>query len=160
MPVREFNHATDKEQLRDCVIELQDFEHAVDARIPSGAEIVDDYILQMFDRCRHFGGKLLVVDVDGSIAGYVMVLTKMKAEELAEGNYEYALVADIVVLEKYRQRGFGRELLQAAEAYARNRAVKWLRIDALAANSTARELYESSGFSDFCVELEKDLSQS
>lgn len=159
MSIRKFNHTTDKESLRDCVIELQDFERAIDDRIPPGAEIADDYILQMFDRCKHFGGQILVADADGDIGGYVTVLTKMKGEEIAEGGYEYGLIADIVVLERYRQRGFGRQLLEAAEAFAKKQAVKWLRIDSLASNVAAGKLYESSGFSSFCIEFEKDLSR-
>ena len=69
MQIRPYVSDTDGEQLRACVIELQNFEREIDPRMPSGEEIVDDYIIAMLFRCRMCDGQVLVADVDGEIAG-------------------------------------------------------------------------------------------
>ena len=160
MPIREFVAGTDMAPVRECLIELQNHERAIDSRIPSGEDIVDAYLPEMLNRCGNCMGKILVAEVDGEIAGYVTILTKVTSEELAAGDFEYGLVSDIVILQKYRKRGLGRELLDAAETYARACKVKCLRIGALEGNQAARTLYSSMGFSCLYVELEKDLTGS
>jgi GNAT superfamily N-acetyltransferase len=140
------------------VIELQDFEHALDPRLPSGSDIVDEYIPQMLERCESCLGRIFVAEVDAEIAGYVTILTKVSSGELEDGDIEYGLVADLIVRQQFRGAGIGRKLLAVAEEYAKRHNVKWLRIAALAANQSAKELYSSVGFSELFVELEKNLT--
>ncbi len=152
-----YDNRAHAQALRDCVIELQDFERKLDPRVPSGSEIVDEYIPQMMQRCKSCLGQVLVAEVDGDIAGYVTILTKVSSGELEDGDIEYGLVADLVVRQAYRGAGIGRALLESAERYAIDHDVKWLRIAVLAANRSAKELYSSAGFSDLYVEMEKIL---
>jgi ribosomal protein S18 acetylase RimI-like enzyme len=102
----------------------------------------------------------LVAEADGEIAGYVMILTKVRSEDLEDGDVEYGLVADLVILEKFRKMGFGKKLLEAAEAHAMSNGVRWLRVGVLAGNPAAMNLYFAMGFSDSYMELEKDLMTS
>lgn len=160
MPIRQFVARTDTTPVRECLIELQNHERRIDPRMPSGEDIVDAYMPEMLGRCKECAGKIFVADVDSSIVGYVTVLTRVRSEELAAGDFEFGLVTDVVVLRQYRNNGLGRELLEAAEAYARSCNVKWLRIGALDGNREARTLYASMGFSGMYVELEKNLADS
>jgi GNAT superfamily N-acetyltransferase len=155
--IRKYNSETDAEQLRDCVIELQNFERKIDPRMPSGEEIADDYIVAMLFRCRTCEGQVLVADVDGEIAGYVTMLNRVQSDDLDDGNLEFGLIADLLVRKAYRGTGLGRELMAAAESFAREHSVRWLRISVMSENAAARKLYSSSGFSEIYVELEKDL---
>jgi GNAT superfamily N-acetyltransferase len=70
---------------------------------------------------------------------------------------EFGLIGDLVVLEEYRKRGYGTELLSAAEQEAKASNVKWLRVGVLSENRVASELYLSRGFSPHSVQLEKAL---
>ncbi len=157
MQIRPYVSDTDGEQLRACVIELQNFEREIDPRMPSGEEIVDDYIIAMLFRCRMCDGQVLVADVDGEIAGYVTMLNRVQSDDLDDGNLEFGLVADLLVRNAYRGTGLGRELMAAAESFAKEHDVRWLRISVMSENAAARKLYASSGFSEIYVELEKDL---
>ena len=157
MQIRPYVSDTDGEQLRACVIELQNFEREIDPRMPSGEEIVDDYIIAMLFRCRMCDGQVLVADVDGEIAGYVTMLNRVQSDDLDDGNLEFGLVADLLVRNAYRGTGLGRELMAAAESFAKENGVRWLRISVMSENAAARKLYASSGFSEIYVELEKDL---
>jgi GNAT superfamily N-acetyltransferase len=156
--IRKFNKQTDAQQLRDCMIELQDFEREIDPRMPSGEEIADDYIVEMLQRCRTCEGQVLVADSDGEIAGYVTILNRVQSDDLDDGNIEFGLVADLMVRKSYRGTGLGRKLMDAAESFAKAHDVRWLRVSVMAANATARKLYASAGFSEIYVELEKQLS--
>jgi GNAT superfamily N-acetyltransferase len=157
--IRKYNSETDVQQLRDCVIELQNFEREIDARMPSGEEIVDDYIVAMLFRCRMCEGQVLVADVDGEIAGYVTMLNRVQSDDLDDGNLEFGLIADLLVRKAYRGTGLGRELIAAAESVAKEHDVRWLRISVMSENAAARKLYASSGFSEIYVEPEKDLDE-
>ena len=158
MKILEFDKRVHLQQLRDCIIDLQDYERSIDPRMPSGSDIVDEYVPQMLLRCKSALGQIFVAEVDGNVAGYVTILTKVSSGELEDGNIEYGLVDDLVVLQKYRGEGLGRDLLVKAEEYAKDHDVRWLRIAVLAANRSAKELYSTMGFSDLFVEMEKDLT--
>jgi GNAT superfamily N-acetyltransferase len=159
MIIRAFDSKADTQQLRDCVIELQNFEREIDPRMPSGEEIVDDYIVAMLFRCRMCDGEILVADIDGEIAGYVTMLNRVQSDDLDDGNLEFGLIADLLVRKAYRGTGLGRDLIAAAESFATEHDVRWLRISVMAQNAAARKLYASTGFSEIYVELEKDLER-
>ena len=158
MVIREFDSASDLEGLRQCVISLQNFERGFDSRMPPGEDIADNYINDIFERCSKHEGKVLVADSNGSVAGYVLVLCKVVSDEIIEGDLEFGRIGDLVVLEAYRGMGFGKKLLTAAEHYAKEKKVKWLRIGVLSANSVAEKIYIADGFVPLTLELEKPLS--
>lgn len=157
--IRAFEEDRDLAGVRRCLIELQDCERAIDRRMPPGAQIAHEYVARMMDRCVEHDGAIFVADADGEIVGYVTVLARIQNEELEDGDYEYALVADLVVIEAFRKRGLGRQLLARAEAYAREKRAEWLRVGVLTNNQPAFRLYESAGFSDRLSELEKPLAR-
>ena len=157
--IRKYSSETDAQQLRDCVIELQNFEREIDPRMPSGEEIVDDYIVAMLFRCRMCDGQILVADVDGEIAGYVTMLNRVQSDDLDDGNLEFGLIADLLVRKSHRGSGLGQELMAAAETFAKENGVRWLRVSVMAQNAAARKLYAATGFSEIYVELEKDLER-
>jgi GNAT superfamily N-acetyltransferase len=160
MSIRKYSARTDLPRLRQCLIELQNFERNFDPRLPLGEDIVEAYIPDMLQRCKRCGGTVLVADIDGMVAGYVTVMAKVRSEEMGAGDFEFGLITDIVVLPEYRKTGLGKELLAAAEAFAKANGVKWLRIGALTANHAAKDMYSSMGFSGLYVELEKDLTET
>ena len=157
MQIHDYQREPHLDEIRESVIELQDFEHAIDGRLPRGADIVDDYMLQMFHRCRRCNGLILVAEVDDNVAGYTLVLARVQGDGVEDGNIEYALVADLIVKSRYRGTGVGRKLLAAAETYAKTQGANWLRIGALSDNGAALRIYESAGFSPLYVELEKAI---
>ena len=156
--IRAFNNEDDFDQVGKCLIELQDFERQIDPRMPAGADIVDQYVPQMLVRCQACNGQVLVATVEDEVAGYVTVLSRVKGDDIGDGETEFGLIADLVVRATYRRMGIGQQLLDAAETFARAKGVNWLRIGSLASNQIARELYTARGYTDLYVELEKDLT--
>ncbi len=157
MHIREYDETKDRAGLRRCVIELQDFERNFDPRKPEGSGIADAYIENLLSKCRRCLGAIFVAEDAGIVVGYTCVLARVRSDDVSDEPREYALVKDLVVLSNYRNRGIGRRLLDASEAYARDHGAACLQIAALAANAVARALYTERGFKEREIILEKPL---
>jgi ribosomal protein S18 acetylase RimI-like enzyme len=62
-----------------------------------------------------------------------------------------------VVLPTYRRRGIGRALLAHAERFATASGAGVFRVGVLAKNEAAGRLYNSSGFTNYHIQLIKTL---
>lgn len=155
-PVRDYE-SRDEATLRECVIQLQDVEREIFARTAEGVAIAKPYIEYLVEVCSANRGKILVVEQDGRAVGYSAVQFWDNSEEVHEEPYEYAYISDLVVLDVYRGRGFGRALLHAAESYAKGQGIEILRIGVLAGNKSVRRMYERFGFDEHKVVFEKPI---
>lgn len=156
MRIREYEER-DLPAIRACVMALQDYERALDARMPPGAEMVDAYMTRMLERCRTSKGTIFVGERSGAVVGFVCIWSRVTSDEPNEGPKEYGLVSDLVVLPAFRGRGAGRALLARAEAYAREHDVRWLRVGVLSKNEPALALYARAGYEPYLTYLEKQL---
>lgn len=157
MLIREYQ-PSDATAVKQCLIELQDFERELDPRLLDGRLIADKYLKYMLARCREEAGKVFVVEVKNKVVGFVAVQSKVKSEDIDEEEYEYAYISDLAVLSNYRKRGLGRALLKAAESYGLSKGAKLIRIGVLAKNRAARRLYEDCEYQERQVVLEKVLT--
>jgi ribosomal protein S18 acetylase RimI-like enzyme len=91
---------------------------------------------------RHFiswpKATLIVVEDDGEIAGYVLVLYPPRSK--------LARVYSIAVDHKFRGHGLGPRLLSAAEDAARRRGRRAMRLEVREHNTRAIARYEKSGY--------------
>jgi malonyl-CoA O-methyltransferase len=156
--IRDYEPTRDEGPLRECVVALQEFERTLEPALPKGEAMADAYLAFLFDRCAAAAGRVFVAEVDRAVVGFVGVLAEVPPAEPDEEQAPYAYVSDLVVLPTYRRRGIGRALLDRAEAFARERGARMLRVAVLAKNRPAGELYRSLGFSDYVVQLSKMLS--
>jgi GNAT superfamily N-acetyltransferase len=150
-------HPNDEAACRACVVELQDAERHVDARLRPGESMADAYLAQMHAYCRDYDGTIFVAEHGGEIAGLVSVLARVPFESLDEPPGDYAIVAELVVRDRFRRQGIAQSLLDVAEQYARDRGASELRIGVLSQNDAARRLYVRKGFSPYKETLTKPL---
>lgn len=155
--IRDYEPGQDRDQLRACVVELQEFERGLEPRLPVGEEMADTYLAFMLERCARTSGRVFVAEVDHTVVGFVAVLANVPQEEPDEDRAPYAYVSDLLVRSAYRRRGLGRALLEHAEKFARGAGARLLRVGVLARNEGARRLYASMGFADYTVQLIKPL---
>ena len=141
--------------MRNCVVELQEFERRIDDRLRPGESMATEYLSHMLDRCESCAGTILVAEADGVLAGFVTILTRVPFESLDDPPGHYALISDLVVRERFRGRGLGTELLRDAEHYAVTAGARELRVGVLSENRAAAGLYRRAGFRPYLQTLAK-----
>ena len=149
--------SADGVSLRDCIAELQDAEREIDGRLRPGRSIASDYQDRMLDECRRYAGEIFVLEIDGAIAGFTTVYCRVPFERLDEPSGDYAIVAELLVREAHRRRGYARALLSHAERFAGTQGASELRIGVLSENAPARALYLDAGFRPYIETLSKSL---
>lgn len=155
--IRDYEPAQHRDQVRSCVVELQEFERGLEPSLPRGRDMADAYLTFLLDRCSSTAGRVLVAEIDHGVVGFVVVLCRVVPEEPDEDQTPYAYISDLVVLPRYRRRGIGRALLDRAEALVRNSGTRILRVGVLAKNEPAARLYRAVGFTDYQLQLVKRL---
>jgi ribosomal protein S18 acetylase RimI-like enzyme len=145
----------ERASLLDCIAELQDAERAIDDRLRPGRAIAADYLVAMLEECRQWAGQIFVLEVDGAVAGFTTVYTRVPFERLDEPPGDYAIVAELLVRREYRRRGYARVLLAHGERYAASQGATELRIGVLSDNVAARALYVDFGFRPYIETLSK-----
>lgn len=147
--------ADDARAVEACIVELQDYERRIDPRLRPGSSMAGEYLAQTLARCTDYTGCVFVAESGDVVAGFTTVLARMPFLELDDPPGEFALITDLVVLERFRRQGCGRALLAAAERFARECGATELRIGVLSANRTAKDLYARAGFSSHAEVLSK-----
>ena len=151
--IRRYQSDRDRFGVRDCIVELQEYERSLEAGLPAGQAMADDYLAFLMRRCEECEGGMILAVVDGEVVGFVCVLTKVSPAEPDEGPASYAYISDLIV--RASHQGLGRRLLQKAELLARSKGASDLRVGVLARNHVTRELYASLGFVEYQVQLTK-----
>lgn len=154
--IRLFDVERDAPGLRRGVIELQEFERALEPRMPRGEDMADAYVADMLASCERWQGAIFVADEDGEVVGFVSVFARVPAE-IDEPREPYALIQDLIVSPEHRGHGLGAQLLSRAELFARESGADVLCVSVLARNTQARELYEAFGYENRLVQLFKRL---
>lgn len=103
------------------------------------------------------GGKLIVAERNGLVAGYAALLTRIEADEKDEVPYTFAMVGELAVLATERGQGIGGALLKECEAGAKAAGQKWMRLGVIADNKDARRFYARMGLQEKFLTLEKVL---
>lgn len=157
--LRPYDPRADREGVVSCVAALQDFERTLEPGLPPGSHIARRYVEAMLQRCAAYQGRVFVAVREGDIAGFTCVLARIP--EIAPDEYTrpHASVGELYVMPELRGSGVGRRLLELAEAHARERGAERLRVQVLAGNGGARQLYAGFGFRERLVELEKTLNE-
>jgi GNAT superfamily N-acetyltransferase len=150
---------SDEPAIVELVRELQRHElQLYDRMLPVG-DIGPWYVQRIVRESSEAGGGLIVAEQAGRPIGYATLFAKLGSEEAYdEVPYTYAYVGDLVVSASARKQGVGTLLLQECEKLARQAGQRWLRITVIAANGDAHRLYQTLGFRNQFVHLEKTLA--
>ncbi|GAA0567317.1 GNAT family N-acetyltransferase [Halomonas salifodinae] len=100
---------------------------------------------------------VFVAEENGILTGAVAVSVSMSAPYPFLTSRPRGHVATIVVSESYRGRGLGRELMSAAEAYAKEKGAEDIKLEVMAFNYDALDFYRELGYGSFSFRLSKSL---
>ena len=147
----------DQQQVEQCIVELQDFERALEPDRVEGRTIARRYLQELLTTCEQKRGSLFVAEADGAVIGFVCAWLEQEPESYLTSLADYAYISDLAVLPAYRQQGYGLALLQRTEVFALEQGATALRINALAKNDAARAAYRKAGFRNYEISLLKPL---
>lgn len=127
-------------------------------RTRPASDIGPAYVADLCSEVKKSRGILLVAECDGAVVGYCTLHTHRNTEgDTDETYYEYGHIGDVGVLASHRSRGVGARLIAHCEDIVRSAGIKWIRLNVLAANTRGRRFYESQGFRENMINLEKAL---
>ena len=156
LTIRPYDAARDAEAFRACIIEHQDVHRALEPSWPEGDAVVDRYVAYLETQCATRDGRVLVADVDGTIAGFVCVVSATHGDS-PDDPATYAWIHDIFVRPAHRRRGVATTLMAEAESFVRARGARELRLGVLDRNANARALYRGLGFRGYVRVVTKPL---
>jgi len=140
------------------MIALQTYESSVE---PGRADpdVADLYLSELLVQCRSGAAQILVAELDARVIGWIGVVPQYTSEDVLERYRDFAYITDLIVLEAYRGKGVGRQLLATAEKYCESKGAKRIRVGVLARNGHAHRVYAAAGFRDYEVILEKEIGK-
>lgn len=103
------------------------------------------------------GAALLLAEAEGHIVGLGEVYLRRDEECPLTIQYTYGHLQSLMVTERWRGHGIGRQLLAAAEDWAREREATQLRLDAWEFAAGPLPFYEALGYQTTKHELVKSL---
>ena len=89
---------------------------------------------------------ILVYENDGVVVGFILLQAKTRPDFPFMLPGKYCYIMDIIVTEKYRGKGFGTALMNAAKEWAKEQECAFINLDVLVNNPYAIKLYEKLGF--------------
>jgi ribosomal protein S18 acetylase RimI-like enzyme len=150
--------AGDHDYLKRGLIALQEYECALhDSRLDAAAS-ADPYLAWMLRQVAKLDGLCLVAWQADSFIGFIAGwIERQENPAETEDSTTFGYISDICLLPAWRGQGLSKPLLLAMERYFAGKAIRRLRISALAANDPALAAYRSVGFRPYEVTLEKTL---
>lgn len=99
----------------------------------------------------------LIAQEDSVIVGCVLVSvhTTNNIEKIEWSVEKYGEVKELFVDIEYRSKGIGKELVQAAEEYVKEKGCDAMFIEVFLPNTLAKKFYEKIGYSERSVEMIK-----
>lgn len=146
---------TDRPNLRQAIIELQEYERLRHPTRLPGEQITDAY-LAWIETETAGSGAILVAERGGDFLGFVAgwVEQTTNIAETADSN-RFGYISDVCVLPPFRGQRVATQLLDGIGQYLHAAGVQRLRIASLATNASARASYEHAGFIPYEVVYEK-----
>ncbi len=153
--IREYTHQ-DVDDVKKVLSELQEFERMLDPHRLKGLEVAQEYLTHLLTLCEQSRGKIFVVEVNEEVVGMVSVYIEADTKHMRKAR-TYAYISDLMVLPQYRTEGVTKELLAAAEDYARSKKVYTIQAAVLSEHKEGLSGLSHHGYHQFEIILRKHL---
>ena len=101
--------------------------------------------------------KQLFLILDGEVTGLAFARVKDTPDYSNVKKRRLAHLTDLVVAEEHRGRGYGTELIRAAQKWAREKRAEAMRLMVFPENLRAIQLYIEHGFTEVMRAMECEL---
>lgn len=101
----------------------------------------------------------ILIEDDDKVVGYALIEQRMSPynEYNAFVEEHYAYIYEIVVLPEYRTKGYGKQIIEEANNWAKTRGLSSIELNCLSNNYSAKAFYERTGFGEYQVKLRKNV---
>ena len=101
--------------------------------------------------------RVFVAEADGKVIGYLAGRIHPKKDHPTRTIGKLGELDNMMVLEKYRNKGAGSELLKSFLAWCEEKNAKRIAVSAFAKNTGAIGFYKKHGFKEYNITLEAGL---
>lgn len=137
---------------------IQEHERAGVPELKPGSEIGPAYAERLVRTVSARNGLILVARAAEEPVGFTCAWIEHDDDPLLrEDARSHAYVSDIFVVEAWRRRGVGRQLLDAIETDMRRRGCRRFRIGSKAGNLAGLSFYEAAGYQQYEITFTKSI---
>ncbi|MBU2213533.1 GNAT family N-acetyltransferase [Patescibacteria group bacterium] len=152
----------DRKDLTALIQTLQDYVAGLDSLglNKSGKEFdAPAYARHLLQKVAHGNGLVFVAEQDGNILGGIAgVVEETSPEDQLEIHSETSgRVVELIVSPEHRGKNVGKELMEAMEAFFKERNCAHVRVECFAPNTGAHAFYEKCEYGDRTIEMLKTL---
>lgn len=101
---------------------------------------------------------VLVAELEGGVVGFAEVYVKEDEANPCRCSHRYAHLQSMMIVERYRRRRVGRQLLSAVEKWGRERHASELRLDTWEFDAGPLGFYEKQGYCAIRRTMVRDLN--
>ena len=157
MAVREIRLPDDEPAILSFLHGLQDYEAAFEPDRRRDPAWAVEHWREIQHRCAERHGVMLIAEQDGKKVGWAFAHDARAELFVVEAERHHGMLAELYVVPEARGQGHGRALIQACEAWARQRGHKLLTVGVLAKNAMAVRAYEGSGYAPYALHMRRYL---
>lgn len=154
--IREYTK-DDVEGIKQCLVEIQEFEKMLDPNRLSGIAIAHEYLEHLLQVSRQEKGKVFVVEINNEIVGMISVVIETDMRHFRKAG-KAAFISDVIILPEYKDKGIMKELLEKAEEYAKGKEVKVIQTAVLSKHAEGIDGFTRNGFHTYELVLNKKIS--
>ena len=157
MTVRPLRLPEDEPAVLAFIQGLQDYELGFEANRRKDPAFAADHWRNAQHRCAEKHGAMFIAEQGGKPVGWAFAYEEHGELFVAEPERRHGYLAEIYVVPGARGAGHGKALIQACEAWSRERGHKLLMIGVLAKNASAIRAYESAGYAPYSIAMRRYL---
>jgi len=154
--IREYSY-DDIDAIKQCIIELQEYERLMDPHRLEGVKIAHDYLEHLLNLCKQGVGKIFVVEINNEVVGMVAVYIE-DDKKYFRTSRRFAYISDLIVMKEHKSDGVVKDLLQKAEEYAKSQNVSTIHASILKQHEENLSGYLRNGFQEWTLQVRKIIS--
>ena len=139
------------------IIGLQDHEAAFEPDRRRDSDFAVEHWRDLQHRCAERHGIMLIAEEDAKPVGWAFAHDEKAEVFVVEPERTHGYLTELFLLPQARGKGLGRALIEACEAWARERGHKLLTVGVLSQNRSAVRAYECTGYAPYVTVMRRYL---
>lgn len=148
------------EMIKDLLVELQEYIAEIDREKYNilTKEYREKYFEKTMEEVNKYEGKIFLAIENEKVIGLIVGL--INNEEVSSYDFKApkrGRITELIVTNKYRANGLGKQLLNKMENYFKSVDCKGILIDVFAYNEKAQKFYYENGYFNRNIEIMKKI---